>query len=604
MLHRLLFLLAFLVLPALRASAETKQELIAKAIGIEDEKEQNKFIRAMAKEESPEIGALLEKWKNSEIFVYEAADGMKTLVTLEPKKNAKDNKETQLTHKFLTGEAMKDEAGKPLMLLASDLNEAKCDGGTREAMKVVLDRIRLNSSVDKERQLVAEMMGAEQKKIRVPVLEGRLAKETNAEVQRALKAGVAITQLKLKKLKEDGTADTSDFDDDEELQDYDEKTQAAAKTEESDEVKIAACNTLGELTYIPAQDALKQVAAAPTVAAPVKAAANAALAKIASHVSFVNGAGTVFRGLSSASVLLVAAIGLAITFGLMGVINMAHGEMIAIGAYTTYVVQCIFGDGFEASPFGMHFSIPGLRLAGTPGFGWYFVVAIPISFCTAALAGLALERSVIRFLYRRPLESLLATWGVSLVLQQLFKMVFGANNVSVTSPVWLSGSWTVHDVGIGWNRVFVIGFAIAIVAGTQALLKKTPLGLLIRSVMQNRQMAACMGVRTSRVNMMTFAFGSGLAGLAGAFLSQLGTVGPRMGQDHIVDNFMTVVVGGVGNLFGTVLSALGIGMANQSLEQALGNSVLGKIIVLGAIILFLQWKPAGLFVTKSRSLES
>jgi urea transport system permease protein len=603
MLRRIILILTLLVLPALRAVAETKPELIAKAIAIEDEKEQHKFIRALAVEESPELGGLLEKWKNSEIFVYEAADGMKTLVTLDAKKNVKDNAETQLAHKFLTGEVMKDEAGKPLMLLASDLNEAKCDGGTSQAIKVVLDRIRLSTGATKDRQLVAEMMGTEQKKIRIPVLQARLQKETSSDVKKALTAGVALTQLRLNKLKPDGTVDTSDFDDDEELQDYDEKTREEAKVEASDEVKIAACNTLGQLGYIPAQDVLKQVAAAPVTPA-VKAAANEALAKIAAHISFVNTAGTVFHGLSSGSLLLIAALGLAITFGLMGVINMAHGEMIAIGAYTTYVVQCVFGDGFEASPFGMHFSLPGLHLAGTPSFGWYFVVAIPLSFFMAALAGLALERSVIRFLYRRPLESLLATWGVSLVLQQLFKMIFGSNNVSVSSPSWLSGSWVVNDIGIGWNRVFAIGFAIAIVVGTQLLLKKTPLGLLIRAVMQNRQMAACVGVPTNRVNMMTFAFGSGLAGLAGAFVSQISTVGPRMGQDYIVDNFMTVVVGGVGNLLGTVLSALGIGMANQSLEQGLGNSVLGKIIVLGVIILFLQWKPAGLFATKSRSLES
>ena len=189
-------------------------------------------------------------------------------------------------------------------------------------------------------------------------------------------------------------------------------------------------------------------------------------------------------------------------------------------------------------------------------------------------------------------------------MQQLFRLTFGANNVQVSSPSWLSGNWTVNDVLFGWNRLFVIGFAIAIVIGVQALLKKTPLGLLIRAVMQNRGMAACMGVRTERVNMLTFALGSGLAGLAGAFISQIGNVGPGLGQLYIVDSFMTVVVGGVGNLLGTVLSSLGIGMLDQSLQQILGNPVLGKILVLLGIILFLQWRPAGLFVTKSRSLES
>jgi urea transport system permease protein len=251
----------------------------------------------------------------------------------------------------------------------------------------------------------------------------------------------------------------------------------------------------------------------------------------------------------------------------------------------------------------MSLRLPGLGAEGQ-AYQLYFAAALPLSFLTAALVGIALERSVIRFLYKRPLESLLATWGVSLVLQQLFRLTFGANNVQVDSPSWLSGNWTVNDVVFGWNRVFVIAFAAVIIALTWAALNKTPLGLLIRAVMQNRDMAACMGVRTERVNMLTFGFGSGLAGLAGAFLSQIGNVGPGLGQDYIVDAFMTVVVGGVGNIFGTVISALAIGMLNQSLQQILGNPVLGKILVLGAIILFLQWRPAGIFVTRSRSLES
>jgi urea transport system permease protein len=222
---------------------------------------------------------------------------------------------------------------------------------------------------------------------------------------------------------------------------------------------------------------------------------------------------------------------------------------------------------------------------------------------TAALFGMALERSVIRFLYRRPLESLLATWGVSLVLQQVFRLVFGANNVQVGSPSWLSGNWTVNDIMFGWNRLFVIAFAIVIVMLTWAALNRTPLGLLIRSVMQNRDMAACMGVRTRRVNTLTFGLGSGLAGLAGAFLSQIGNVGPSLGQSYIIDTFMVVVVGGVGHLVGTVISALGIGLLDQTLQQALGNPVMGKILVLLGIILFLQWRPSGLFVSQNRSLD-
>jgi urea transport system permease protein len=331
-------------------------------------------------------------------------------------------------------------------------------------------------------------------------------------------------------------------------------------------------------------------------------AALLAVSRIEMHISRINAAGTLFRGVSSGSVLLVVAIGLAITFGLMGIINMAHGEFIAVGAYTTYVVQNVFASGLRLSPFGQSFEIPGLGFTGT-GMSLYFVVALPLSFLVAALVGLLLERSVIQFLYRRPLESLLATWGVSLVMQQLFRLTFGPNNVQVSSPLWLSGNWTVNDVVFGWNRLFVIGFALLIIVATWLVLNKTSLGLLIRSVMQNRNMAACMGVRTERVNMLTFSFGCGLAGLAGAFLSQISNVGPSLGQNYIVDAFMTVVVGGVGNILGTVISALGIGMADQSLQQYLGNPVIGKILVLIGIILFLQWRPQGLFVTRSRSLD-
>jgi urea transport system permease protein len=354
------------------------------------------------------------------------------------------------------------------------------------------------------------------------------------------------------------------------------------------------------------------VAADPKTSPSVVKETQLAISAIEEHIQWVNFFGTIFRGLSLGSILLVVALGLAITFGLMGVINMAHGEMIAVGAYTCYVVQNIFGTGFGFSvilPFSiaghqLHF---GAHLPGLNASGWfyesYFLFALPLSFLMAALAGLAIERSVIRFLYRRPLESLLATWGISLIMQQCFRMVFGANNVQVNSPSWMLGHFSFNDVLFGYNRVFVIAFAVVIVIGTWLLLTKTPLGLLIRAVMQNRNMASCIGVRTDRVNMMTFAFGSGLAGLAGAFLSQIGNVGPSMGQDHIVNAFMTVVVGGVGSIVGTVYSAIGVGTGDQVLQQVTGSPVAGKIVMLVLIILFLQWKPGGLFAIRSRSLD-
>ena len=283
----------------------------------------------------------------------------------------------------------------------------------------------------------------------------------------------------------------------------------------------------------------------------------------------------------------MAALGLAITFGLMGVINMAHGEIIMVGAYTAYVTQNLFTHWFGA--------------AG-PGFDSYFLAALAASFVIAGLVGLGLERGIIRFLYRRPLESLLATWGVSLVLQQVFRHIFGAANVQVSSPTWLSGSFVVNDVLLAYNRLFVIAFAVVIVVGTFLILTRTSLGLQVRAVMQNRAMASALGVRTDRVNMLTFAFGSGLAGMAGACLSQIGNVGPSLGQNYIVDCFMVVVLGGVGSLVGSVWAALGVGVTDQILQPWLG-AVMGKITVLSAIILFLQWRPAGLFATRGRGLE-
>jgi len=250
-------------------------------------------------------------------------------------------------------------------------------------------------------------------------------------------------------------------------------------------------------------------------------------------------------------------------------------------------VALLGGDGFGA---------------GGRGFDCYFLAALVVSFLAGGFVGLVLERGILRFLYKRPLESLLATWGVSLVLQQIFRHVFGAANVQVSSPSWLSGSFVVNDILLAYNRLFVIGFSVAIVVGTGLLLTRTSLGLQIRAVMQNRTMAVCVGVRTDRINMMTFAFGSGLAGMAGACLSQIGNVGPSLGQNYIVDCFMIVVLGGVGNLLGTISASLGVGITDQILQPWLG-AVMGKITVLAAIILFLQWRPAGLFSARTRSLE-
>jgi len=563
------FSLALLIFAAQQlGAAEPVRQVIAKAVVLEDTEEQARLISTLIEDPSPEVDQLLTLWKEGGIFIYEEPAGTKIPILLEGDKDVDD---AQAARSFATGEPLKNEKGEPLRLVAGDLNTAETDSMIRTAMKGVMDLRQLSAPDWRQRMRSAETVGFEQNPERLPALKQRLEKETDGDVKRTLRQAIALTRLK----------------------------------DEDDGVKIAACQELGAIGSVPSRDILRQLVSEATEAGKpnVAEAASAALKKIADHLTFVNTAGTAFRGLSLGSILLIAAIGLAITFGLMGVINMAHGEMIAIGAYTTYVVQCVFGPGLQLSLFNKI----GVNLPGINAQGWlyesYFIVAMPLSFLVAALVGILLERGIIRFLYRRPLESLLATWGVSLILQQLFRLVFGANNVQVASPTWLSGNWTVNDITFSWNRVFVIGFAIAIVIGLTLLLKKTPLGLLIRAVMQNRGMAACMGVRTERVNMLTFGLGSGLAGLAGAFLSQIGNVGPNLGQSYIIDSFMTVVVGGVGNLLGTVISALGIGVLDQSLQQLLGNPVLGKILVLFGIILFLQWRPAGLFVTKSRSLE-
>ena len=318
----------------------------------------------------------------------------------------------------------------------------------------------------------------------------------------------------------------------------------------------------------------------------VRMNATEAIKSIKKRQVFIDQVANLFYGLSLGSILLLAALGLAITFGLMGVINMAHGEMIMIGAYATFVVQNIFIK-----------YLPSL-------FDWYLIVAIPISFLTSAFVGIVLERSVIRHLYGRPLETLLATWGISLVLIQSVRLIFGAQNVAVENPFYLSGGIEVFSgVIFPYSRIAIIIFVIFIVVLIWMLLQKTPLGLQVRAVTQNREMAACMGISTHKVDMWTFGLGSGVAGLGGLALSQIGNVGPELGRMYIVDSFMVVVLGGVGKIAGTVAGAFSIGIVNKILEPFSG-AVLGKIIVLVLIIALIQKRPQGLFAPKGRNTEN
>ncbi|GGF41190.1 branched-chain amino acid ABC transporter permease [Aliidongia dinghuensis] len=317
------------------------------------------------------------------------------------------------------------------------------------------------------------------------------------------------------------------------------------------------------------------------------AAAKSALAGIDRRLALVELGVNLFQGLSLGSVLLLAAIGLAVTFGVMGVINMAHGEMIMLGAYTTFVVQEAFRAFLPASL-----------------FDFYLVVSVPAAFLVAGAVGVALERGIIRFLYGRPLETLLATWGISLILQQLVRSIFGAPNKEVANPSWMTGGFEIlGGFTITWNRLVIIGFGFAVLGALVLVLRRTNLGLHMRAVTQNRKMAAVMGIPTDRVDALTFGLGSGIAGMAGVALSQIGNVSPNLGTIYIIDSFMVVVFGGVGSLVGTLAGAMGLGVVNKFLEPFAG-AVLGKIFVLVAIIIFIQFRPRGLFALKGRSAEA
>mgnify|MGYP000633241388 CR=1 FL=1 len=343
---------------------------------------------------------------------------------------------------------------------------------------------------------------------------------------------------------------------------------------------VAAIKGLG------GQDALSLLAAAlPKADDTLKPQIQSAIDSINSTVALWDAGENVWYGISLASVLLLAAIGLAITFGVMGIINMAHGEMVMLGAYTTFVVQAY------------------IRAHDPSLFDWSLAFALPLAFLVSAIVGLAIERLVIRHLYGRPLETLLATWGISLILQQAVRTIFGPTNQEVGNPSWMSGSFGLGGLTITYNRMWIVVFSLGVFFALMTLLKRSPIGLQMRAVTQNRRMASSMGIRTPWVDAMTFALGSGIAGIAGVALSQIDNVSPNLGQGYIIDSFMVVVFGGVGNLWGTLVGALSLGILNKFLEPYAG-AVLGKIFVLVLIILFIQKRPRGLFALKGRAVEA
>jgi urea transport system permease protein len=334
------------------------------------------------------------------------------------------------------------------------------------------------------------------------------------------------------------------------------------------------------------RDAMALLRSLPADAPPAlhEASVNA-IASVERNLAFWSAAQNVVYGLSLGSVLLLAAIGLAITFGVMGVINMAHGEMVMIGAYTTFVVQ------------------EWIRFNNPELFAWSLAIAVPLAFLVAGSVGVAIERGVIRFLYGRPLETLLATWGISLILQQTVRTIFGPTNREVGSPSWMSGSLEIGQLSITYNRLYIFIFSLTVFVLLLFVLRFTRFGLEMRAVTQNRPMAASMGIRTSRVDALTFGLGSGIAGVGGVALAQIDNVSPNLGQGYIIDSFLVVVFGGVGSLFGTLVGAMTLGIANKLLEPWAG-AVLGKIVLLVLIILFIQKRPRGLFALKGRAVEA
>lgn len=519
-------------------------EILAKAIVASGEARAT-LLEEFGNESSYGDAPLVESWRRGEIWIAKLPDGSSVAIAYNGKPGTG----------MVTAAKLGD--GKMVTFDLAQASASNPDRASRKLLTKVGNVIALKHPSDRNRADAARQLGLQADEEGLRVLQELLPKQTSPAAMKGFQEGIALAQLKLSK--------------------GDEKLAAVAK--------------LGDLASLTARDQLKTLLQSESAMKPpnlaLLVAIKKSLAAIESRQAIVESGATLFRGLSLGSVLLVVAIGLAITFGLMGVINMAHGEFITIGGYTCYLVQTWFINRYGSSG---------------AAFDNYFLVSLPLCFLTAALMGWFIEWAIVRHLYSRPLESLLATWGLSMILQQAFRLKFGAANVQVASPSWLAGNYEWLGITLGWNRLFVIVFALAILFGTLLVMAKTPVGLQLRAVMQNRRMAASLGIRTARMNGFTFAFGSGLAGLGGAFLSQLGNVGPSMGQSYIVDSFMIVTVGGVGNIIGASLSALGIGSVDQMLQPLLGP-VMGKITTLLAVILLLQWRPGGIFPSRSRSLE-
>ncbi len=492
-------------------------------------------IGALAATGDPAVPGLLQSLGDGELYVRAADNAVFKVTETDDGYNLTDP---------LTGE----DAGAAA---ADEVSKITVNNSVRETISAALGMMTLLSPDPQKRLAAAGDVFKSQDPKQIPLLDTAIAKETDKNVAAALKLARAAAVLR------------SDMGDDD---------------------KLAAVTIISERGDQDAVSLLSSfVATAPDGAA--KSAAASAITTIQGTLQLWQGVQNIWYGISLGSVLLLAAIGLAITFGVMGIINMAHGEMVMLGAYTTYVVQEIIRTRY-----------PGL-------FDWSLAIALPLAFLVSGAVGILIERSVIRFLYGRPLETLLATWGISLILQQAVRTWFGPNNREVGNPSWMSGTFDLGHLAITYNRMWIVVFALGVFAVLMLVLKRTPFGLQTRAVTQNRPMASSMGIRTPYVDALTFGLGSGIAGIAGVALSQIDNVSPNLGQNYIIDSFMVVVFGGVGNLWGTLVGAFTLGIANKFLEPYAG-AVLAKILVLVFIILFIQKRPRGLFALKGRSVEA
>jgi len=449
------------------------------------------------------------------------------------------------------GKVIDAATGASVDKLPDNAAAVRLNNRLRRTVEAALGGLTLLSPDPAKRISAAQSVLKTHDETMLPVIDGALAKETN----KAAKAAFTEARAAILLYKTDATEN--------------ERLEAVATIKaRGDQEAMALLTGLGS-------DATPNVVRA----------ANNAISAIQSNLALWSMVQNAWYGLSLGSVLLLAAIGLAITFGVMGVINMAHGEMVMIGAYTTFVVQEVIRTRY-----------PGL-------FDYSLLIAVPLAFIVAGALGVVIERGIIRFLYGRPLETLLATWGLSLVLQQAVRTAFGPTNREVGNPSWMSGAFELGQITITYNRLWILCFTLAVFAILLAMLRYTALGLEMRAVTQNRRMAASMGIATSRVDALTFGLGSGIAGIAGVALSQIDNVSPNLGQSYIIDSFMVVVFGGVGNLWGTLVGAFTLGIANKFLEPVAG-AVLGKIAILVLIILFIQKRPRGLFALKGRAVEA